>query len=58
MLNKGPYILEAVQTLDDVLQRMEAHQQKKRSMMRPLKLAERFFAKRESDERWLQTFMF
>ena len=58
MLNKGPYVLEAVQTLDDVLRRMEAHQQKKRSMMRPLKLAERFFAKRESDEHWLDTFVF
>jgi pyruvate kinase len=45
MLNKGPYILNAVQTLDNVLRRMESHQKKKRAMMRPLKLAERFFAK-------------
>jgi pyruvate kinase len=58
MLNKGPYILEAVRTLDDVLSRMEAHQQKKRSMMRPLKLAERFFAKHEAENNWRQTLLF
>jgi pyruvate kinase len=42
MLNKGPHILRAVQTLDDILQRMEAHQNKKVSMMRELKLARTF----------------
>jgi pyruvate kinase len=47
MLNKGPYVLEAVRTLDDILTRMQAHQDKKRSMMRPLKLAKRFFEKQE-----------
>ena len=36
MLNKGPHILEAVDALDDILTRMEAHQQKKRSMLRQL----------------------
>jgi pyruvate kinase len=41
MLNKGPYILEAVRVLDDILQRMENHQSKKRSMLRHLKLADR-----------------
>ncbi|HEX6186547.1 MAG TPA: pyruvate kinase [Pyrinomonadaceae bacterium] len=40
MLNKGPYILEAVQALDDILRRMEKHQQKKRSMLRHLRLAD------------------
>jgi pyruvate kinase len=39
MLNKGPYILDAVCTLDDILERMQAHQQKKNSMLRQLKLA-------------------
>ena len=47
MLNKGPYVLAAVRTLDNVLRRMESHQEKKRAMMRPLKLAERFFAKQD-----------
>ncbi len=36
MLNKGPYILEAVRTLIDILGRMQAHQQKKRSQLRAL----------------------
>jgi len=45
MLNKGPHILHAVQTLDDILQRMEAHQIKKQSMMRELSLARTFMDK-------------
>lgn len=36
MLNKGPYIERALQTLDDIIVRMEAHQYKKRSYMRAL----------------------
>lgn len=40
MLNKGPYILQAVRVLDDILQRMEKHQHKKRSMLRHLRLAD------------------
>jgi pyruvate kinase len=40
MLNKGPYILQAVRVLDDILQRMEKHQSKKRSMLRQLHLAD------------------
>ncbi len=39
MLNKGPFIREAVATLDDILRRMEAHQSKKRAMLRPLHVA-------------------
>jgi pyruvate kinase len=39
MLNKGPYIGEAVRTLDDILRRMQAHQTKKRAMLRPLHVA-------------------
>jgi pyruvate kinase len=42
MLNKGPYIVEAVRTLDDILRRMQAHQSKKSSMLRHLKLADGF----------------
>ena len=41
MLNKGPYIVDAVRVLDDILQRMENHQSKKRSMLRRLRLADR-----------------
>jgi pyruvate kinase len=37
MLNKGPYVLEAVRILDDVFGRMEAHQSKKTSRMRALR---------------------
>jgi pyruvate kinase len=29
MLNKGPYVLEAMNMLNDVLGRMESHQHKK-----------------------------
>ena len=42
MLNKGPYIVTAVRTLDDILRRMQAHQEKKRSMLRKLHLADAF----------------
>lgn len=42
MLNKGAHILKAVETLDDILCRMQNHQDKKRSMMRELKLAKAF----------------
>jgi pyruvate kinase len=42
MLNKGPHILEAVRALDDILHRMQAHQSKKRTMLRSLRLADRF----------------
>jgi pyruvate kinase len=42
MLNKGPHITDAVRTLDDILQRMQGHHSKKRSMMRELQLASEF----------------
>jgi len=42
MLNKGPHIVAAVRVLDDILRRMQAHQSKKRSMMRQLQLADCF----------------
>jgi len=37
MLNKGPYILEAIRVLDNILHRMQAHQSKKLSMLRRLR---------------------
>lgn len=37
MLNKGPHIGEAVTTLDDILRRMSAHQEKKASLLRGLR---------------------
>ncbi len=44
MLNKGPYIVDAVCSLDDILRRMESHQTKKRSMMRSLNVATNYLA--------------
>jgi len=40
MLNKGEHILDAVRFLDHVLHRMQAHQLKKRSMLRRLAVAQ------------------
>jgi pyruvate kinase len=37
MLNKGPYIADAIRTLDDILRRMGEHQDKKRSLLRALR---------------------
>jgi pyruvate kinase len=39
MLNKGPHVLNAVQALNNILRRMQAHQTKKRAMLRKLRLA-------------------
>jgi pyruvate kinase len=39
MLNKGPHLADAVRVLDDILRRMQAHQNKKRSMLRPLHMS-------------------
>ncbi|MEW6512651.1 MAG: pyruvate kinase [Pseudomonadota bacterium] len=36
MLNKGPHIVDAMHTLDDILRRMQAHQSKKRPLLRAL----------------------
>jgi pyruvate kinase len=36
MLNKGTHIIEAIQSLDDILHRMQSHQQKKNSLLRRL----------------------
>jgi pyruvate kinase len=37
MLNKGPHVLDAIRMLDDILHRMQAHQSKKRPLMRALR---------------------
>ena len=39
MLNKGPFIVDAVVLLDNVLSRMDAHQQKKSPRLRALNIA-------------------
>ncbi len=39
MLNKGPHILKAVATLDELLVRMQGYNSKKRQMLRKLELA-------------------
>lgn len=36
MLNKGPHIVDAMRTLDDILRRMQDHQTKKRPLLRAL----------------------
>jgi pyruvate kinase len=46
MLNKGPHIVAAVSALDDILRRMQDHQSKKSSRLRPLHLS----AMQESEE--------
>ena len=42
MLNKGPFIVTAVRILDDILRRMQAHHEKKVSMLRELHMADAF----------------
>lgn len=44
MLNKGPYATTTVSVLADILTRMQAHQEKKSSMLRHLHVADRFSA--------------
>lgn len=54
MLNKGPYIIEAITLLDDILRRMEAHQRKKTPLLRPRKIASdsRVARRRGTAEGW------
>jgi pyruvate kinase len=49
MLNKGPHVLSAVRVLDDILRRMQAHQAKKRAMLRELQLAHTIGNSRATD---------
>jgi pyruvate kinase len=44
MLNKGPYLRDAVRALDDILLRMGRHQEKKRPLLSHLGVADHFFA--------------
>ncbi len=39
MLNKGPHMLGAIRVLDDILRRMQAHNSKRRALLRELRLA-------------------
>jgi pyruvate kinase len=52
MLNKGPYVVEAVKTLDDILRRMQAHQEKKRSLLRRLQIATGFGNHAHNEATW------
>ena len=47
MLNKGPYIVEGVAVLNNILQRMESHQYKKSPELRALSLASEEFKRLE-----------
>lgn len=49
MLNKGPFIVEAVQMLADILERMNGHQSKKSPMLRALHLGSAFRPPQISD---------
>jgi len=40
MLNKGPHIIQAIEMLGDILNRMQAHQHKKTSMLRSLQISD------------------
>ena len=42
MLNKGPHMVEAVQVLSGIMQRMQAHQHKKSAMLRHLHVAQQW----------------
>ena len=42
MLNKGPYVVEAIHGLDSILRRMQSHQAKKTAMLRHLQIVESF----------------
>ena len=46
MLNKGPYVVTVVRTLDDILRRMQGHQEKMRSMLRQTSPGSRFSRER------------
>ncbi|NNF61720.1 MAG: hypothetical protein HKN06_10400, partial [Gammaproteobacteria bacterium] len=40
MLNKGPHIIEAIEMLDNILRRMQAHHDKKTATLRKLSVAD------------------
>jgi pyruvate kinase len=39
MLNKGPHVVDALRTLDDILRRMASHQSKKQTLLRSLRIS-------------------
>ncbi|MEZ4900199.1 MAG: pyruvate kinase [Saprospiraceae bacterium] len=45
MLNKGPYIVDAVRTLKNIIIKMETHSYKRKSALRPLNVAVRALQK-------------
>jgi pyruvate kinase len=49
MLNKGPHLVVALTALNSILRRMQAHQLKKRSMMRRLNIASVFLRSQPSN---------
>jgi len=53
MLNKGPYVEEALQALVDILRRMERHRYKKRSIFRKLRISTWEASEREEPDREL-----
>jgi pyruvate kinase len=44
MLNRGPFVIDAIATLDDILGRMKEHQAKKRSLYRALDVSRRLWS--------------
>jgi len=48
MLNKGPHIVETVSVLDDILRRMQEHQQKKSARLRKLRISAMYAEKPEA----------
>lgn len=50
MLNKGPFIVEAVQTLKNILKRMESHSLKKKNTLRALKVAKKSLERIDNGE--------
>ena len=48
MLNKGPFVADAVRTLHDILVRMQAHQDKKTARLRKLNVAAAAFAPKKN----------
>ena len=51
MLNKGPYVLDALHLLQDIDRRMAQHQSKKQHSLKPLNVARNFIAGRENPDR-------
>jgi pyruvate kinase len=50
MLNKGPFIIDAIRTLDDILGRMKEHQSKKRALYPALSVSESLWAIQRTSE--------